>query len=125
MALWGKKVSDIENDIKEIEEEMKNDQKEESPMTSVPPITTASQPVRDGGVFDEICRDIMKMHSIKNDQYASSPVDELSISAWKYQIQIKATRALRANTPEKLKDELLDTAVYCILLLEKMRKEGS
>ena len=123
MTLWGKAAQQTEDQTKEeIKEIMK--EVETTKEKSMPPITTASQPVRTQSTFDDICREIMETHRTKNDQYASSPVDELSVSAWKYQIQIKATRALRANTPEKLKDELLDTAVYCILLLEKMRKEG-
>jgi hypothetical protein len=89
-------------------------------LENIPPMSRPSSE----STFNRICKDIMNLHTERNDKYSSSPVDELSISAWKYQIQIKATRALRATSPEKLKDELLDTAVYCILLLEKMEKEG-
>ena len=118
MALWGKAAA------QQAEEQDKEIIKEILKEPVKVPITTASPVVRGRSVFDDICNEIMETHKTKNDQYSSSPVDELSTSAWKYQIQIKATRALRANTPEKLKDELMDTAVYCILLLEKMRKEG-
>jgi len=65
----------------------------------------------------------MDMHDRKQPGYTYSPLDELPSEAWTRQIQIKATRAVYATTPEKLYEELIDTAVYCILLLEKMAKE--
>lgn len=70
--------------------------------------------------FNDYANELIRLHLERQGMYGSSPVDELSVSAWKYQIQIKATRALRAASEEKLRDELLDTATYCLLLLEKL-----
>jgi hypothetical protein len=72
--------------------------------------------------FDEYADYLKLLHDSKQDGYGTSPIDELSVSAWKYQIQIKATRALRSTNEGKLKEELLDTATYCLLLLEKLSK---
>jgi len=114
MTLFGKKLTAEEQVQKDLEEAYREMEAEKEREKSMPPITTTSPPVKDGVTFDDICREIMFVHKSKDDQYASSPLDELSISAWKYQIQIKATRALRSKTPEKLKDGTYRYCVYCI-----------
>lgn len=59
----------------------------------------------------------------KSGEYKESVISVLPRADWLSQIVIKANRAQRAVSDEKLKDELLDTACYCILLLDKMERE--
>lgn len=59
----------------------------------------------------------------KGGEYKESVISVLPRADWLSQIVIKANRAQRAVSDEKLKDELLDTACYCILLLDKMERE--
>ena len=59
----------------------------------------------------------------KGGEYKESVISVLPRGDWLSQIVIKANRAQRANSDEKLKDELLDTACYCILLLDKLERE--
>lgn len=59
----------------------------------------------------------------KGGEYKESVISVLPRSDWLSQIVIKANRAQRAVSDEKLKDELLDTACYCILLLDKLERE--
>ena len=61
----------------------------------------------------------------KGGEYKESVISVLPRSDWLSQIVIKANRAQRAVSDEKLKDELLDTACYCILLLDKLERETS
>lgn len=59
----------------------------------------------------------------KGGEYKESVISVLPRADWLSQIVIKANRAQRAVSDEKLKDELLDTACYCILLLDKIERE--
>ena len=59
----------------------------------------------------------------KGGEYKDSVISVLPRADWLSQIVIKANRAQRAVSDEKLKDELLDTACYCILLLDKLEHE--
>lgn len=59
----------------------------------------------------------------KGGEYKESVISVLPRNDWLSQIVIKANRAQRAVSDEKLKDELLDTACYCILLLDKIERE--
>jgi hypothetical protein len=61
----------------------------------------------------------------KGGEYKESVISVLPRGDWLSQIVIKANRAQRAVSDEKLKDELLDTACYCILLLDKIERETS
>ena len=61
----------------------------------------------------------------KGGEYKESVISVLPRGDWLSQIVIKANRAQRAVSDEKLKDELLDTACYCILLLDKLEREGT
>ena len=76
--------------------------------------------IKDNASFDDICKTIMETHASKQSSYSSEPVAELPLDVWLAQIQIKATRAKYAVNTEKVIDELVDTAVYAILALEKM-----
>jgi hypothetical protein len=76
-----------------------------------------------GATFDQICDAIKKTHTDKQGTYASEPVAELPIEVWLAQTQIKATRAKYALDEDKRVDELIDTAVYAILTLEKIANE--
>lgn len=60
----------------------------------------------------------------KGGEYKESVISVLPRNDWLSQIVIKANRAQRAVSDEKLKDELLDTACYCILLLDKIERES-
>ena len=60
----------------------------------------------------------------KGGEYKESVISVLPRGDWLSQIVIKANRAQRAVSDEKLKDELLDTACYCILLLDKIELEN-
>lgn len=59
----------------------------------------------------------------KGGEYRDSVISVLPRGDWLSQIVIKANRAQRAVTDEKLCDELLDTACYCILLLDKIERD--
>ena len=61
------------------------------------------------------------MHE-RREGYNVNTIDLLEIDDWLSQIVIKAHRAQLATNNEKLKDELLDTANYCVLLLARIRK---
>ena len=61
----------------------------------------------------------------KGGEYKESVISVLPRGDWLSQIVIKANRAQRAVSDEKLKDELLDTACYCILLLDKIEREAT
>lgn len=60
----------------------------------------------------------------KGGEYKDSVISILPRADWLSQIVIKANRAQRALSDEKLKDELLDTACYCILLLDKIERDA-
>jgi hypothetical protein len=77
----------------------------------------------EGATFDQICDAIKKTHTDKQGTYSSEPVAELPLDVWLAQTQIKATRAKYAVDLDKRIDELIDTAVYAILSLEKIANE--
>lgn len=70
-------------------------------------------------------REVLNKMDAKGGEYHEEPVDEFDMDLLLAQIQIKATRARRAIKTKKLKDELIDTAVYCILALAKILEEES
>ena len=72
----------------------------------------------------EIIDRISKTLTGKGGEYKESVISILPRADWLSQIVIKANRAQRAVSDEKLKDELLDTACYCILLLDKLERES-
>lgn len=77
---------------------------------------------------DRVLVEIDKMRTLftkKNNTYHTSPVEILPTESWLHQIRIKAERALQANSQEKMKDELFDCAVYCVLLLAKIENANS
>lgn len=71
------------------------------------------------GIIDRISNTLTS----KGGEYKDSVISVLPRADWLSQIVIKANRAQRAVSDEKLKDELLDTACYCILLLDKIERE--
>lgn len=74
--------------------------------------------------IQEIIDRISKTLIGKGGEYRESVISVLPRADWLSQIVIKANRAQRAVSDEKLKDELLDTACYCILLMDKIEREG-
>lgn len=71
----------------------------------------------------DIINHISNTLSVKGEEYQESVISLLPRGDWLSQIVIKAHRAQRAVSDEKLRDELLDTACYCILLLDKLEHE--
>ncbi len=51
-------------------------------------------------------------------------IEELPVDMWLSQVVIKATRAKYAVKDAKRVDELFDTAVYCLMTLEEMARQG-
>lgn len=68
-------------------------------------------------------REVLNKMEAKGGEYHEEPVDEFDMDLILAQIQIKATRARRAIRTKKLKDELVDTAVYSILALAKILEQ--
>lgn len=73
---------------------------------------------------DVILAELSKTLYEKNTQYEGSVIEALPVEDWLSQIVIKAHRAQLAKSPGKLKDELIDCANYCILLLDKLNNES-
>lgn len=70
--------------------------------------------------FEDICNELVELHSTKQMGYSKSPIEELPTDVWLAQVQVKATRAKYATSEDKRIDELRDTAVYAILCMLKM-----
>jgi hypothetical protein len=70
--------------------------------------------------FEKILADIARLHRERNSQYFISPLDILPVEDFLAQVSIKGTRANQANTTAKVIDELKDTAVYAIMVLEQI-----
>ncbi|HQE49133.1 MAG TPA: hypothetical protein PKV93_07250, partial [Fervidobacterium sp.] len=70
------------------------------------------------------CDRMKELHAKKGDGYVKDVIGELPIEMWTSQIVIKATRAHYAKRDDKRVDELFDTAVYCLLTLEEMARQG-
>ncbi len=68
-------------------------------------------------------REVLNKMEAKGGEYHEEPIDEFDMDLILAQIQIKATRARRAIKTKKLRDELIDTAVYSILALAKIMDE--
>ena len=79
---------------------------------------------KDGIRFDDLCDRMKELHVKKGDGYVKNVIGELSIEMWISQIVIKATRGHYAKRDDKRVDELFDTAVYCLLVLERMVQDG-
>lgn len=75
--------------------------------------------------FEEQLIEIAKTHRERNAQYRVSPVKILPLEFWLAQVTIKGMRAYQATTPTKMKDELIDTAVYAVMILEQLKSEGN
>lgn len=71
-----------------------------------------------------LCEQIVEIQEKKQDGYSTSPIDELPLPVWLAQVQIKATRAKYATSVEKMRDELIDTAVYALLCILKLNKDS-
>jgi hypothetical protein len=67
--------------------------------------------------------EISNLMDKKGGEYESSVINDLPTSFWLHQIVIKAHRALRRKTTSQRREELMDTAVYCILTIDKMDAE--
>ena len=80
--------------------------------------------VKEGIRFDDLCDRMKELHAKKGDGYVKDVIGELPIEMWTSQIVIKATRAHYAKRDDKRVDELFDTAVYCLLVLERMAQDG-
>ena len=74
--------------------------------------------------FSQLCDRIKDLHVQKGTTYTKNVVEELPVDMWLSQIVIKATRAKYAVRDAKRVDELFDTAVYCLMTLEKMARQG-
>lgn len=80
--------------------------------------------VKEGFDFNALCDRMKELHDRKGDGYVKDVIGELPNNMWTGQIVIKAMRAHYAKRDEKRVDELFDTAVYCLLVLERMAKDG-
>jgi hypothetical protein len=80
--------------------------------------------VKEGIDFNALCDRMKELHAKKGDGYVKDVIGELPIEMWTSQIVIKATRAHYAKGDDKRVDELFDTAVYCLLVLERMAQDG-
>lgn len=74
--------------------------------------------------FDELCDRMKELHNQKGQGYSQDVIPMLPREAWEWQIVIKAMRARLAVGDKKKVDELWDTAVYCLLELERMANDG-
>jgi hypothetical protein len=75
--------------------------------------------------FEEQLIEIAKTHRERNAQYRVSPVKILPLEFWLARVTIKGMRAYQATTPAKTKDDILDAAVYSIMILEQLKSEGN
>jgi len=80
--------------------------------------------VKEGIDFNALCDRMKELHAKKGGGYVKDVIGELPIEMWTSQIVIKATRAHYAKRDDKRVDELFDTAVYCLLVLERMAQDG-
>lgn len=85
-----------------------------------PTVTTATP----SDTFTQLCDRIKDLHAQKGTTYTKNVIEELPVDMWLSQVVIKATRAKYAVKDAKRVDELFDTAVYCLLVLEEMGKRG-
>ena len=74
--------------------------------------------------FEAEVAKIVLLHRERNAQYRKSPLEILPIPKWLTQVTIKACRAEEALNRKKLEDELRDTAVYAIMVLEQILLQG-
>ncbi len=72
----------------------------------------------------EILDAIKEMQQMKGKGYTQDVIPLLPYEAWETQIQIKVTRMKYASNVDKKVDELFDTIVYSLLLLERMSEDG-
>lgn len=75
--------------------------------------------------FESKVAEMIRLHRERNAHYKTSPLQYLPIRMWLSQIAIKAVRAYEATTMQKLRDELLDTAVYVFMVLEQIDIRGT
>jgi len=85
-----------------------------------PTVTTANP----NTTFDQLCDRIKTLHAQKGTTYTKNVIEELPVDMWLSQVVIKATRAKYAVKDAKRVDELFDTAVYCLMTLEEMARQG-
>ncbi|HPS39175.1 MAG TPA: hypothetical protein PL124_07155 [Candidatus Cloacimonadota bacterium] len=74
--------------------------------------------------FEKQLVEIAKLHRERNSQYFISPLEILPVEDFLAQVSIKGCRANQAVTSAKVVDELKDTAVYAIMVLEQIDKRG-
>ena len=70
--------------------------------------------------FEAQLAEIARLHRERNAQYFISPLEILPVEDFLAQIAIKGCRANQASTTKKVVDELKDTAVYSIMVLEQI-----
>ncbi|MDD4471760.1 MAG: hypothetical protein PHT97_11455, partial [Methanoculleus sp.] len=85
-----------------------------------PTVTTANP----SDTFTQLCDRIKTLHAQKGTTYTKNVIEELPVDMWLSQVVIKATRAKYAVKDAKRVDELFDTAVYCLMTLEEMARQG-
>ena len=71
--------------------------------------------------FKSICDELATMHGSKNGRYKDSPLNILPVPYWTAQLSVKAVRADQDVEDTDRMDDLLDTAVYAIMVILKMR----
>lgn len=74
--------------------------------------------------FEKQLAEIARLHRERNAQYFVSPLDILPVEDWLAQVSIKGTRANQATSTAKVVDELKDTAVYAIMVLNQIETRG-
>lgn len=71
--------------------------------------------------FKGIINEIVAVAERKNGKYKESPINILPTSYWLNQIVIKALRAEQSEAESDTEEELVDTIVYSIRTLIKIR----
>jgi len=74
--------------------------------------------------FEAQLAEIARLHREPNAQYFTSPLEILPVEDFLAQVSIKGCRANQAVSSTKVIDELKDTAVYAIMVLEQINKRG-
>ena len=70
--------------------------------------------------FELQVAEIVRTHRERNSQYMQSPLTILPMEDWLTQVAIKGVRAQQAIPVAKIRDELIDVAVYAIMALEQI-----
>ena len=70
--------------------------------------------------LQRVIAELDELLEYKNEGYKDSVISRLPVEDWLSQIVIKAHRAQMSKNKEKLREELLDCANYCILTINKL-----